>query len=391
MAGHSPVTTNGGEDFDEMGSIIYVGVMTILWVVNLFTGTGLDSVYHVTQKTIYIVYALFALEFFLHSGQSRINKADFCAFGGMTACFLLSASLHGDSQQVVNYLWVFCMIYLMARFPVNNFVLWVTGLIYGGAGLLVLYIYNYGSAFSGWNDNSVAMIGMHSFLVFLVPFFDRSSFWDKFVVTIGTIVYSRLIFPTDSRSGVLFMFIGAAFALNLLPRGLILNGRHRRKLLLYVPLLIAAAVCLISTSGYMNALEMWSYEQSGKPIFNGRDDLWRHGFEILGDHFFLGSGKLNALNWHNSAIACLTAYGCLGYLCWIKSFGQILDRAHYWVKDAQVQGLIISFIVLFIQQSVELGFIGAPPGIIAYVLLGLLLGRAHYLEELEMRDREAYE
>lgn len=61
------------------------------------------------------------------------------------------------------------------------------------------------------------------------------------------------------------------------------------------------------------------------------------------------------------------------------------------MKDAQVQGLIISFIVLFIQQSVELGFIGAPPGIIAYVLLGLLLGRAHYLEELEMRDREAYE
>jgi len=279
----------------------------------------------------------------------------------------------------------------MSRFPVNDFVIWLTGLIYGGAGAAVLYIYNYGSLFSGWNDNSIAMIGMHSFLVFLVPFFDRSRSRDKLIIVIGTIIYSRLMFATNSRSGVLFMFIGAAFALNLFARGLILNGRYRRNLLLYIPLLIAAVVCLFSTSGSMNTLNNWSYMKFGKPFLNGRDALWKRGFDVLWDHIILGSGKLNALNWHNSAIACLTAYGCLGYFCWIKSLGQILDRAQYWIEDAQVQGFIISFIVLFIQQSVELGFIGAPPGIIAYVLLGLMLGRVRYLEELEMRDRETYE
>lgn len=367
------------------GSFVNIGILTLLWIVNLFTGTGLDMVYRVSEKTMYLVYALFVLAVLMKKGRRRVSSGDFLAFGGMICIFLLSAALRGTESQAIGYLWAFCLVYLLSRIRVDDFVMLMTGLIYGAAGALVLIIYNFGSVFSGWNDNSIAMLGMHSFLVFLVPYYHRNSFRDKVIVLAAAFVFCTLLGATNSRSGMLFVVIGTLFSLNLIPRRFVLKRGGRITLALLVPVIIAVAVCVFSSSVDMYTVDMWSMEKFGKPLFNGRDELWLWGFQILGENLLIGSGFLNYANWHNNAVACLTAYGILGFLCWIASFKRILKRAFPWRGDYAVQGLMIGFIVLYVQQSVELGFIGSPPALIAYIMLGMLLGRVQYLNDLENR------
>lgn len=86
-------------------------------------------------------------------------------------------------------------------------------------------------------------------------------------------------------------------------------------------------------------LNLWSYKQFQKPIFNGRDDIWLYGFRLLGKNPLFGTGNMNFNNWHNSAIVCLTAYGAIGYILWIGSFNHMLNKAQAWLEDYIVQCL----------------------------------------------------
>ena len=45
-----------------MRSLVYTGLLILLWIVNLFNGTGLDSVYHVTEWSRRIIIVLFGIE-----------------------------------------------------------------------------------------------------------------------------------------------------------------------------------------------------------------------------------------------------------------------------------------------------------------------------------------
>lgn len=92
---------------------------------------------------------------------------------------------------------------------------------------------------------------------------------------------------------------------------------------------------------------------------------------------------MNFNNWHNSAIVCLTAYGAIGYILWIGSFNHMLNKAQAWLEDYIVQGCIVSFVVLYLQQTVELGLISQSPSILAYVILGMMFGRIKYLNRCE--------
>lgn len=364
-------------------SFAYIGILTLLWIVNLFVGTGLDAVYHITDKARYFVYALFVLDLLRGKIKSRVFRKDFIAFGGMVAVFLVSALFRGKIAQPFGYLWVFILVYLLGRLRLNDFVILATGVVYGVAGIMVLVIYNFGSIFSGWNDNSIAMLGLHSFLIFLVPFFHRGSFRDKCIVAGVTFVYIFLLGATDSRGGMLFAVIAALFALNVLPRGILLKRKWSIVLVLLIPLVIVVLICIFATAVDMGPIDAWSYRVFGKPLFNGRDRLWLQGFKDLSSNILFGTGYLNRLNWHNSAIACLAAYGVLGYISWLGSFGRILLRGYLKKWDACIQGTMCGFLVLYMQQSIELGFIGVPPMLLAYIMLGLLLGRIRYLEDVK--------
>ena len=365
-----------------MQSIFNIGLLTVLWIVNLFNGTGLDAVYHVTDlcKISVIILTLFSITFsFRKNGDLRTSNSNFNIYGGMVLLFLGSSYIHGYSTQALDYLWVFCLIYLVSKIEINPTVMLWTGLIYGLLGAVILYIYNYGTLLKGWNDNSIAMLGMHSFLIFIISFFNRTGTKNKIILLSAVSIFSFLILPTDSRSGILFLIIATLFALNIFPRDIIRN-KDNRIIFLALPLLIALVCIFISKTPFFNSLEQWSFRNFNKPIFNGRDQIWNYGFELLFDNLLFGCGNLITYNWHNSAIHCLTAYGILGYGFWITSFHKILSTANTYFSDYIVTGCFISFIVLWVQQSVELGFISHSPSLLPYIILGIMLGRVNYLK-----------
>lgn len=374
-----------------MVSIFYAAIMALLWIANLFNGTGLDSVYHITEWTRRIVILLFLINVFRDYVRTRallVDRNKFYIYGGMILVFIVSPYIHGYDAEGINYIWVFCLVYLLSKLKIDDgTMLWI-GLIYGILGFAILFIFDYGTALSGWNTNSIAMLGMYSFLVLLVPFYKQQRLGNKVFLLLAAGIFSLLISPTDSRSGILFAFVGTLFAIGLFPRGIVTKNYFQTFICLILPLIIAVVVISVSNSSIMDGLNIWSYQQFHKPIFNGRDDLWKYGFELLWQNPLIGTGNLNANNWHNSAITCLVATGILGFAFWIMAFGKIMNRARPYLNDYIVVGCFVSFIVLYVQQSVELGFISGNPTLLGYILLGLMLGRVRFLEELE--DYGAY-
>ena len=44
-----------------MNSILYTTIMVILWIVNLFNGTGLGEAYQTTERARVIIYIIFVI------------------------------------------------------------------------------------------------------------------------------------------------------------------------------------------------------------------------------------------------------------------------------------------------------------------------------------------
>jgi hypothetical protein len=167
----------------------------------------------------------------------------------------------------------------------------------------------------------------------IIPFFNKSSKLSKVILLAMLYIFCVLLGPTNSRSGILFLIVGALFAVNLIPRRLVYGSRLRRVFVLAVPLLIAILVSGFSGTALHTSLNVWSQTKFHKPIFNGRDEIWQYGFTILNNHLLFGAGSMDLYNWHNSAITCLTAFGVIGYILWICSFENIFGKAVEWLDD----------------------------------------------------------
>ena len=68
---------------------------------------------------------------------------------------------------------------------------------------------------------------------------------------------------------------------------------------------------------------------------------------------------------------------------------KILSKAIKWINDGTVYGLATAFLVVWMQQSVEIGLISAEPNVIPYMILGLLYARINTLEK-EKNDEIIY-
>lgn len=372
-----------------MRFVFNVGVLVLLWIANLFHGTGLDTVYHVTDMARWITILLFTASVgmkLMNRHDLQFDKKSFCIFGGMAAVFILSPLFNGQKSEVcAHYVWVFCLIYLLAHMKIDEKTMLWTGLAYGVMGFAILYIFDFRSTLSGWNENSIAMIGMHSFLIMLVPFFRLSRLRNKLILMASALLFSYLVSPTNSRSGILFGLVAALFAIGVIPRKIMTGNRRITLLWLLFPLFVAFAVVAISSGGYMYDLNQWSYRHFDKSIFNGRDELWAFGFDRLMTSPLIGKGNLNAVNWHNSAVTCLYGVGIVGYAFWIAGLANILNRARGFLRDYIVNGCFVCFLVLYAQQSVELGFITGNPSLLGYILLGMMLGRVNCLKKGRVR------
>lgn len=365
-----------------MNSVIYTGFMLFLWAVNLFNGTGLGAAYRTTEYAR-ILLALTALLFLLHKvrkeGGCYVKNRYFFVLLPLLLIFVVVSGLNGHGMMGLDYLWVFLVVFILYNTRPTTAALRLVGVAYAVLGLAILFIYQYTDVLKGWNPNSIAMIGLFSFLIFIIPYYGARDFRSAVMLSLIGYAYCFLIWPTESRSCIVTIILSLLLSFRILSVEKTMTSSKGLFLALLVPLMVAGSVAIVSGTGFIAELEQWSQSQLGKPLFNGRDQTWIQGFQQLWKNPLFGSGYIASGVWHNSALACLTAYGIVGYFLWIKLFHMLLREAAPYVKDVCVIGCMTVFMVIYWQQSVELGFFAPNPNLLPYAMLGILLGRINTL------------
>ena len=219
------------------------------------------------------------------------------------------------------------------------------------------------------------MIGLFSYLYYSISLFGKISFRKLSIGVAISIVYIIMLTQyTESRSIAIFIFLSLAFAY----RGSFMKKQLKNKRVIFLslslPLLIATFVVLFPQLEIFQVLNKWSEQNYGKPIFNGRDELWLYTFNRLPSTYYLGDGKF-LINHHNSAMAALGAFGVIGYVCWYKLLSKPIMFMTRFLEDDIVFGCLMAFMLIFWQQSFDLGFISSAPNMLPYMILGIGLGR----------------
>ena len=368
-----------------MNTIVYTGFLALLWVIALFNGTGLGAAYHTTEYARIAALVVSCYLLYKDSCKRRsyfVPLRYFAVVAPLLVVFILVAQFNGKGWMAFDYLWVFLVVYTLSHTRPERETLYLVGIAYAVLGFVILFVYNFMSILSGWNDNSIAMIGLFSYMVFTIPFYgvrDKKSV--IMLLLVGT-VYSVLIWPTGSRSCILAIVLSWLIVFHILPLEKIFSSSGRLFLALQVPLVIALIGAFIAQNADVTVLERWSLSELGKPFFNGRDRMWLSAFRNLEDQFLLGTGNIAGNSYHhNCAVDCLASYGVVGYFLWIKLIHTVLKEALPYRRDICVGGALSAFILIFFQQSVERSLFSTAPNLIPYVILGLLLARVRVLKE----------
>lgn len=372
-----------------MAIIINVISIIFVWLVSLFNGTGLGTTYHTTEYADYMI-ILLAVFLFICRANYKIQKSDFFISLGLGVFFVAIPWIKSYGFGNWQYVCSFILIYILSQVNVKKLGLYYGGMAAGGLGIIILYIYNYGTALSGWNDNSIAMIGLFSYLIFLIGFFNTEKKWTLFILLIVTVYFYQMQEPTDSRSCQLIVILSVVAMFLVRNKYAIFQNKKFIIICLLLPLIIALIVCLVSQSSIMSQINLWSIKEFQKPAFNGRDEIWLNGFQSMGEHFLFGTGQYTFSSQHNSAVTCLVNFGVIGYIFWIYTFYEILKKGEDYISDYIVKSCILAFLLMYVQQSVELGIISQNPNLLIYLPLGLMLGRVKYLKECERSGRNIH-
>lgn len=371
-----------------MDTIVYVGGMVILWVLNLVKGTGLGQAYNILEITKMCCIVLAAICLMIKARQKNgllIERRLFLVVLLMMVIFIAVSWFNNRNFAATEYLWAYFIVFILSMTRPTERIFRFISLAYGLMGLVVLGAYTYTDILKGWDGNSVAMVGLSSFLIFLIPYYENSNLRSKFILILAGVVFGVLFWNTGSRSCIFAAAIALLVFFGIVSANGILRSDKAQTVVMLIPLAVAGVVAALSTTIDIAALDAWSLENFDKPFFNGRELIWLNGFQRIAEDFWLGSGYINSGHWHNSALACLTAYGVIGYALWISLFKMIIGYGTEYHTDTCTAGCMTAFLVLYVQQSVELGLMAPNPNLLPYAMLGLLLGRVNYLKE---RDYE---
>lgn len=360
-----------------MGQISTIILIVAIWIISFVEPSGWAQAIHLPEKINIIILILSAMFYFVLPNKRQQIPSSLVLFIVFT--FIVIPLVSINSWQGASYLVAFLIVYIVSQGKISPKVIKYSGLIIAGLGLAILLIYVKGSVLSGWNDNAMAMTGLFSFLyfsIYLIETKGKRIFW---ILNIITYFYLVLLLGLDCRSGMLFSIIAVV--------GIIYSGKTKKIFLhggftvfmLNIPLLISLLVIWIAQSDFFYELNLWSLKNYDKTIFNGRDSLWDLSFELLGKTNFIGTGKF-LLNYHNSGVAALSVFGLLGYICWIKYFSLNINRMKRFISDEIVFASLFAFCLIFVQQTVDLGFISPTPNLLPYMILGIGLGRVRLLQ-----------
>jgi hypothetical protein len=360
-----------------MNSLFSILWVVFIWIISLINPSGFGLAFQTPEKSATFIYLL-GLAYFLFARRGIVHVNNSLIFGLILTCVIIPYCICGKFEGL-GYLSAFVVVYLSSRMNVNFFTMFVSCAIVGAAGIIVLYIYDYGSFFSGWNDNAISMIGLFSFVFFSI-YLNYVRKKKKFIIWCSVaVLYVSLLSQTNCRSASIAIVLAIACIIFRQRIIKVINHKKFNFFFINFPLIVAIIVILIGNSSYFNELNQWSLDQSRfnpvqKGIFNGRNDIWEFSLELLSRSNYLGIGQFK-INFHNSGIAALTVFGVLGYICWYKYFDTIISQVKRYIKMPIVYGCFLAFAIIFLQQTTDLGFIQSSPNYIPYLALGMAFGR----------------
>lgn len=359
-----------------MGQIKSIILIVLLWIISFVEPSGWAMMLHLPEK-INMIIAVASAVFFLVYPKRHLNISQ-RMFWMIVLFFIIIPFFESWTWQGASYVVAFLTTYIVSQCQITEKVIKYSSLAIGMAGLIIMEIYVHGDILSGWNDNAISMVGLFSYLyfsIFLITKRGRRAFW---LWNLVTVIYLQYLFQTECRSGMLFSIIAVVAIYYAQQTRRILNSSFVRLIILNIPIIISLIVIAVANSPFFDDLNNWSLQNLEKGIFNERDMLWAKAYELLEDTLYLGTGEF-MFNYHNSGVAALSVFGVLGYICWIKFFYKNLGFLSSYLKDNIVFGTMLAFLIIFVQQTVDLGFICEFPNLLPYTILGIGLARARLL------------
>lgn len=348
--------------------------LVLCWILSLVNTSGWGMMMATPEKTNQLILALAALSLFRRS-KTVIRLDPLLIFGLIATLVAIPIYLTGEWEGL-DYFCALILVYVISRYKITASVIKPVCLAYAAGGLIILWIYLNGDILSGWNDNSISMVGLFSYLFFTIFLLLQNS-RPKFIAwNIVTVIYLSYLYATNCRSGMVFSALAVACIIFRSRARKLLTHKFVDFLIINMPLIIAGIVIWIASTDYFQELNLWSLRNYNKLIFNGRDELWQYSFDLLAKSDYLGTGKF-MLNYHNSGVAAISVFGILGYLCWMCYFVSLLWQLRRYMRDPIVFGSTLCFCLIFLQQSVDLGFIFSTSNLIPYVALGVACGRVN--------------
>lgn len=356
------------------------GITAAICLVSLLTGSGIGTVYGVYEKSM----ALFLVLFLLIPLAKTLLKGeiwpkDLILFLGLVVIIGLWPMFQGYKSEGIQYGWLLLIPFVIGQIPFSSSDVRIAGLVCGGFGAAVLIATLFLGIFGGWNPNNLTMIGFLGCAVCAAAFWQNKTF--KSILLVFLAVMTLWVLQLESRSCAIgILLLVCIFSFKLIKPDVLLHNRTLRRLLLIAPALIATAVVIFQNMEIFNVLNDLSQEYFGKPVFNGRNELWEQGLTTLLENPWFGTGRILGGWWHNVGITILTAYGIVGYLLWVGLFDRIMEKACAFGYDPVLSGCTAAFLVIMFQQSFELGMVSTRGNLLPYFLLGIMLGRMRHLK-----------
>lgn len=369
-----------------MKKYIFVILVLLACLFSIINTSGWGIAYETPYKTNVLI--SFWCLFLIGKGRfvHAIEYNSILAFFTLLS-FVILPWLTADSWDGFTYLMMVPLVYCFSEQKYSYEALRLSGYAVAFWGLAVLFVYSRTGILSGWNDNQISMIGLFSYIYYSISLYGNMS-GRKFSIGIAiSILYILMLNATQSRSAIIFIVVAVLLAYS---GGTFQKLIKRKKFLFYalnLPLFISLFFIFLPGLFIFQYFEEWSLQHFGKSAMNGRDILWMEGYERLCNSYFIGEGEF-LINHHNSAVAVISVFGVVGYICWYKLLAKPLKFMLHYVDDNLMFGFVTSFFLIFWQQSFDLGFISASPNMIPYVILGLGLARARVLKKRKKNVQE---
>ena len=345
------------------------------WVLSIVNTTGLGITYDTPTKTNYLIFIWYLFIYFKNSHRISFNRNFILIFFTLLS-FIIIPFIKTNSFDGVKYLMMVPFTYCISKQYITESVLKLCCNIIALLGLSVIYLFNNTDIFSGWNDNHLAMISLFSYIFYSITLYGDLS---RRKLTVGLLISLLYVFEltqnSNSRSCYIFIILTILFVYGFISFNKIIKSKYFLLIALNVPLFICVFSISFQDLTIFSYFNEWSQNNFDKTDFNGRIDIWIQTFQNLKDTKFIGEGKF-MVNHHNSAAAIIGVFGVIGYICWYNLFEKPINFLKRYINDSIVLGCLISFLLIFWQQSFELGFVSTNPNMIPYVILGIGLARA---------------